>query len=55
MGWMADEYAQIKYMQLPGIITGKPVHLNGSLGRESATERGALHVLQQWVTFIQGR
>lgn len=49
MGWMADEYAQIKRQQLPGVITGKPVHLNGSLGRESATGRGALHVLQQWV------
>jgi len=49
MGWMADEYAQIKREQLPGVITGKPVHLNGSLGREAATGRGALHVLQQWV------
>lgn len=49
MGWMADEYAQIKRQQLPGVITGKPVHLNGSLGRDSATGRGALHVLQQWV------
>lgn len=49
MGWMADEYAQIKRQQLPGVITGKPVHLNGSLGRESATGRGALHVLQQWL------
>lgn len=49
MGWMADEYSQIKRQQLPGVITGKPVHLNGSLGRETATGRGALHVLQQWV------
>lgn len=49
MGWMADEYGQIKRQQLPGVITGKPVHLNGSLGRETATGRGALHVLQQWV------
>ncbi len=49
MGWMADEYAQIKREQLPGVITGKPVHLNGSLGRVAATGRGALHVLQEWV------
>ncbi|MBU0944025.1 MAG: Glu/Leu/Phe/Val dehydrogenase [Proteobacteria bacterium] len=49
MGWMADEYYQIKRQQLPGVITGKPIHLNGSLGRDSATGRGALHVLQQWV------
>ncbi len=49
MGWMADEYAQIKREQLPGVITGKPVYLNGSLGRVAATGRGALYVLQQWV------
>jgi len=49
MGWMADEYAQIKREQLPGVITGKPVHLNGSFGRVAATGRGALHVLQEWV------
>lgn len=49
MGWMADEYSQIKRQQLPGVITGKPVHLNGSLGRVAATGRGALQVLQEWV------
>ena len=48
MGWMADEYSQIKREQLPGVITGKPVYLNGSKGRVAATGRGALYVLQQW-------
>ena len=48
MGWMADEYYQITREQTPGVITGKPVHLNGSLGRTSATGLGALYVLQQW-------
>jgi len=48
MGWMADEYYQIKREQTPGVITGKPVHLNGSHGRTSATGLGALYVLQQW-------
>lgn len=49
MGWMADEYAHIKRQQLPAVITGKPIHLNGSQGREAATGRGALHVLQEWI------
>ena len=49
MGWMADEYYQIMREQLPGVITGKPVHLGGSLGREAATGQGALFVLQQWI------
>ncbi len=48
MGWMAEEYSQIRRRQVPAVITGKPVHLNGSLGREAATGRGALFVLQQW-------
>ena len=48
MGWMADEYSQIKREQLPGVITGKPIYLNGSQGRVAATGRGALFVLLQW-------
>ena len=51
MGWMADEYNQIMREQLPGVITGKPIHLGGSLGRESATGQGALYVLQQWFAY----
>ncbi|QKT03732.1 Glu/Leu/Phe/Val dehydrogenase [Ectothiorhodospiraceae bacterium 2226] len=48
MGWMADEYAQIQRRQVPDVITGKPVRLHGSQGRESATGRGALYTLLQW-------
>ncbi|MHB1240340.1 MAG: Glu/Leu/Phe/Val family dehydrogenase [Gammaproteobacteria bacterium] len=48
MGWMCDEYAHIVRRQEPAVITGKPVHLCGSLGREAATGRGAVYVLEQW-------
>ncbi len=48
MGWMADEYYTITRRQTPGIITGKPLHLNGSVGRESATGQGALHTLNEY-------
>lgn len=41
MGWMADEYEAIKRLKAPGVITGKPVRLGGSLGRDDATGRGA--------------
>jgi glutamate dehydrogenase (NADP+) len=41
MGWMLDEYEAIKRIRTPGVITGKPIHLGGSLGREEATGRGA--------------
>jgi glutamate dehydrogenase (NADP+) len=47
MGWMLDEYEAIKRIKAPGVITGKPIRLGGSLGREDATGRGAyLCVLQ---------
>lgn len=48
MGWMADEFSTISRRQTPGIITGKPLHLNGSAGRESATGQGALYSLNEY-------
>ena len=46
MAWIMDEYSQIHGYTLP-IVTGKPVEVGGSLGREAATGRGALCVLQE--------
>jgi glutamate dehydrogenase (NADP+) len=48
MGWMADEYEAIKRMKAPGVITGKPILLGGSQGREEATGRGAFIVIQEY-------
>lgn len=48
MGWMADEYSVISRRQVPSVITGKPVHLGGSEGRESATGQGALYALNEY-------
>ncbi|MEA3405346.1 MAG: glutamate dehydrogenase, partial [Pseudomonadota bacterium] len=44
----ADEYSMITRRQEPGIITGKPLHLNGSVGRVSATGQGALFTLNEY-------
>jgi glutamate dehydrogenase (NADP+) len=49
MGWMMDEYETIKRRKEPGVITGKPVGLGGSLGREEATGRGAFICIQELV------
>jgi glutamate dehydrogenase (NAD(P)+) len=46
MGWMADEYSR-RYGPNPAVITGKPISVGGSLGRESATGRGALVCLDR--------
>ncbi|PTL40386.1 Glu/Leu/Phe/Val family dehydrogenase [Alkalicoccus saliphilus] len=40
MAWMMDEYSRIKEFDSPGFITGKPIVLGGSHGRESATAKG---------------
>ncbi|MCY0888570.1 MAG: Glu/Leu/Phe/Val dehydrogenase [Alicyclobacillaceae bacterium] len=40
MAWMFDEYSRIRESDSPGFITGKPVVLGGSVGRERATARG---------------
>ena len=39
MAWMMDAYGQL-HGHSPAIVTGKPVELGGSLGREAATGRG---------------
>ncbi len=49
MGWMADEYAVITRRQQPAVITGKPLALGGSAGRETATAKGAFVVLMELV------
>jgi len=46
MAWMLDEYDHIREFDSPGFITGKPIALGGSLGRETATSKGVLYTLQ---------
>ena len=46
MAWMMDAYSQIKGYT-PAIVTGKPVELGGSYGRDSATGRGAMYVMNE--------
>jgi glutamate dehydrogenase (NADP+) len=47
MGWMMDQYSIIKRQSTPAVITGKPLPMGGSLGRETATAMGAYHVIQK--------
>jgi glutamate dehydrogenase (NAD(P)+) len=44
MAWMMDTYSSTQGHTVPGVVTGKPVALGGSLGRASATSRGVAHV-----------
>ena len=47
MAWMVDEYEKIAGKHEPGVITGKPVEVGGSLGRTEATGLGGFYVLEQ--------
>ena len=47
MAWMLDEYEKILGKKEPGMITGKPVELGGSLGRDVATSLGGAYVLRE--------
>jgi glutamate dehydrogenase (NAD(P)+) len=42
MAWIMDTYSQQKGYTVPGVVTGKPVEIGGSLGRSEATGRGVV-------------
>jgi len=46
MAWMLNEYEKLSNKKSPAFITGKPIALGGSLGRDTATAQGAFYVLQ---------
>lgn len=46
MGWMMDQYSTIRRQITPAVVTGKPITMGGSLGRETATAMGAFFVIQ---------
>jgi glutamate dehydrogenase (NADP+) len=45
MGWMMDQYSIIKRKISPAVVTGKPVMMGGSQGRDTATATGAFYVI----------
>jgi len=47
MAWMMDEYSKIVGHHEPAVITGKPIELGGSLGRDDATGRGAYYCIKE--------
>ncbi len=47
MAWMMDTYSMQKGYAVPGIVTGKPIAIGGTLGRREATGMGVAHVALQ--------
>ena len=51
MAWFMDEYGMMNG-HTPGIVTGKPIELGGSLGREAATGRGTAIITRESANFF---
>jgi glutamate dehydrogenase (NAD(P)+) len=47
MAWILDEYSS-RQGYTPAVVTGKPISLGGSMGREEATGRGVMYVMQEY-------
>lgn len=47
MGWIMDTYSMTIGYSAPGVVTGKPLDVGGSLGRREATGRGVFYVTQE--------
>lgn len=47
MAWFMDEYSHLRGHYTPGVITGKPIEVGGSAGREEATGLGGYYILKE--------
>ncbi len=53
MAWIMDTYSQQVGFAVPGVVTGKPLSIGGSLGREEATGRGVVYVTQEMLRHLK--
>ena len=53
MAWMMDTYSQQVGYAVPGVVTGKPISIGGSLGRQEATGRGLFFTIMKAMTHLQ--
>jgi glutamate dehydrogenase (NAD(P)+) len=47
MGWIMDTYSTFAGYAVPGVVTGKPIDIGGSLGRSGATGRGVMFMTRE--------
>lgn len=48
MAWFMDEYSRLKSEYVPAVVTGKPLEVGGSVGRDTATAQGGAYVLEHY-------
>lgn len=49
MAWIVDEFSALQGQWTPGVVTGKPLQVGGSLGRNEATGRGCMFTLKSYL------
>lgn len=52
MSWIYDEYGRVVGKKTPAVVTGKPLALGGSLGRDIATALGGIYVLEEIIKLL---
>jgi glutamate dehydrogenase (NAD(P)+) len=52
MAWIMDTYSMHRGYTVSSVVTGKPIAIGGSLGRNEATARGAVFTLLQWAKAV---
>jgi len=52
MAWIMDTFSMLRGYSIPGVVTGKPIAIGGSLGRDKATARGCLYVTNEAMSEI---
>lgn len=52
MGWVMDEYSKLQGKQCPGVVTGKPIEIGGSLGRTPATANGVVMTVENALAYL---
>jgi glutamate dehydrogenase (NAD(P)+) len=55
MAWMMDTFSQEKGYTIPGVVTGKPIEIGGSLGRAESTGRGVIYTVQHAAKLLADR
>jgi len=53
MAWMMDTFSQEKGFAVPGVVTGKPIEIGGSLGRAESTSRGVVYTIAHAMSHLK--
>jgi glutamate dehydrogenase (NAD(P)+) len=53
MAWIMDTYSQEQGHAVPGVVTGKPIEIGGSLGRNTSTGRGVIYTVEEALNHLK--